>query len=51
MATAFHGTSNVESNFSIVKRKKDVTQMSLSDFSLEGILYAKQYNKIYHLGN
>ena len=44
MATAFPGTSNVESNFSIVKWEKYVTQMSLSDFSLEGILHAKQYN-------
>ena len=49
MATAFPGTSNVESNFSIVKWEKDVMQMSLSDFSLEGILHAKQYNKIYNL--
>ena len=49
MATAFPGTSNVEGNFSIVKWEKDVMQMSLSDFSLEGILHAKQYNKIYNL--
>ena len=42
MATAFPGTSNVESNFSIVKLEKDVTQMSLSDISLEGTLHAKQ---------
>ena len=51
MATAFPGTSNVESNFSIVKWEKDVTQISLSDFSLEAIHHAKQYNKIYHLEN
>ena len=51
MATTIPGTSNVESNFSIVKWEKDVTQMSLSDFSLEGILHAKQYNKIYNLKN
>ena len=49
MATAFPGTSNVEGNFSIVKWEKDVMQMSLSDFSLEGIFHAKQYNKIYNL--
>ena len=49
MATAFPGTSNVESDFSIVKWEKDVMQVSLSDFSLEGILHAKQYNKIYNL--
>ena len=51
MATAFQGTLNVESNFSIVKWEKDVMRMSFSDFSLEGILHAKQYNKIYHLEN
>ena len=49
MATAFPGTSNVESDFSIVWWEKDATQMSLSGFSLEGILHAKQYNKIYHV--
>ena len=49
MAAAFPGTSNVESDFSIVKWEKDVTRMSLSDFSLEGILHAKQYIKIYNL--
>ena len=49
MATAFPGTSNVLSDFSIAKLEKDVIQMSLSDFSLEGILHAKQYNKIYNL--
>ena len=51
MATAFPGTSNVESNVSIVKWEKYVMQMRLSDFSLEGILHAKQYNKIYNLEN
>ena len=49
MATALPGTLNVENNFSIVKWENDVTQMSLSDFSLEGILHAQQYNKIYNL--
>ena len=49
MATAFPGTSNVESDFSIVKWEKDVMRMNLSDFSLEGIIHAKHYNKIYNL--
>ena len=49
MATAFPGTSNVESDFSIVKWEKNATWMSLSDFSLLGILHAKQYNKIHNL--
>ena len=51
IATAFPWTSNVESDYSIVKWEKDVMQMSPSDFSLEGILHAKQYNKIYDLEN
>ena len=49
MATAFPGTSNVLSDFSIVKWEKGVMWMSLSNFSLEGILHARQYNKIYNL--
>ena len=51
IATPFPGTLNVESNFSIVKWEKDGMQMNLSDFSLEGILHAKQCNKTYHLEN
>jgi hypothetical protein len=41
LATAFPGTSTVESDFSIVKWEKDVGRASLTDFSLEGILHAK----------
>jgi len=43
LATAFPGTSTVESDFSIVKWEKDVGRVSLTDFSLEGILHAKQF--------
>ena len=43
MATAFPGTSNVESDFSILKWEKDDHRVGITDFSLEGIFQAKQY--------
>lgn len=46
LATAFPGTSTVESDFSIVKWEKDAGRVSLTDFSLEGILHAKQFRRI-----
>ena len=46
LATAFPGTSTVESDFSIVKWEKDDCQVALTDFSLEGILHTKQFDKL-----
>ena len=46
LATAFPGTSTVESNFSIVKWEKDDWLIALTDFSLEGIMHTKQFDKI-----
>ncbi|CAK9209291.1 unnamed protein product [Sphagnum troendelagicum] len=46
LATAFPGTSTVESDFSIVKWEKDVGRASLTNFSLEGILHAKQFKQM-----
>ena len=46
LATAFPGTSTVESDFSVVKWEKDDCRIALRDFSLEGILHAKQFTKI-----
>ena len=46
LATAFPGTSNVESDFSIVKWEKDDCRIGLTDFSLEGILHAKQFDAV-----
>ena len=37
----FRGTSTVERDFSIVKWEKDEGRVSLTDFSLEGIIRAK----------
>ena len=44
LATVFPGTSSVESDFSILKWSKDEFSMSLTNFSLEGVLHAKQFS-------
>lgn len=46
LATIFPGTATVESDFSIVNYEKDQYRTALTDFSLEGILHAKQYDLI-----
>ena len=46
LATVFPGTSQVESDFSLVKGAKDVFKQSMTDLSLEGILHAKQMEMI-----
>jgi hypothetical protein len=46
LATAFPGTSTVESDFSVVKWEKDDCRRGLTDFSLEGILHAKQFGRM-----
>ena len=45
LATAFPGTSTVESDFSVVKWEKDDCRIALTDFVLKGILHAKQFTK------
>ena len=50
LATAFPGTSTVESDFSIVKWEKDVFRSALTDLSLEGILHTKQFSELNSLG-
>ena len=42
IGTVFPGTSQVESDFSLVKGAKTEHKMSLTDLSLEGVLHAKQ---------
>ena len=49
LATVFPGTSNVESDFSILKWSKDEFSMALTDFSLEGVLHAKQFERLQQL--
>ena len=46
IASAFPGTATVEADFSIVKWEKDEFRMSLTNFSLEGILHSKQFEKL-----
>ncbi|KAI0561426.1 hypothetical protein FGB62_82g067 [Gracilaria domingensis] len=41
LASVFHGTSSVESDFSVMNWEKDEYRQSLTDISLEGILQAK----------
>ena len=46
LATIFPGTSTVERDFLVIKYEKTRNHMCLSDASLEGILYAKQYRRM-----
>ena len=50
LATIFPGTATVESDFSIVNYKKDQYRAALSNFSLEGILHAKQAEALATMG-
>ena len=49
LATLFPGTATVESDFSIVNYEKDRYRAKLTDFSLEGIMQAKQYDLVMSL--
>ena len=46
LASAFPNTATVESDFSVLGWEKDVYRTSLTDFSLEGILYCKQLSEL-----
>ena len=50
MATAFPSTATVESDFSVVKWEKDDYRTALTDFSLEGILHCRQFQKLEKMG-
>ncbi|RLN94797.1 hypothetical protein BBJ28_00016514 [Nothophytophthora sp. Chile5] len=50
LASAFPNTTTVQSDFSVLGWEKDEYRRSLTDFSLEGILHAKQYHKLQRLG-
>jgi hypothetical protein len=49
LATLLPGTASVESDFSIVNYEKDQYRAKLTDFSLEGIMHAKQYDLVMSL--
>ena len=46
LASMFPNTATVESDFSIIGAEKNVYRQSLTDFSLEGILHAKQFEAL-----
>jgi hypothetical protein len=46
LATIFPGTATVEADFSDLKWTKNEFSTSMSDFSLEAKLHARQYNKL-----
>jgi hypothetical protein len=46
LATVFPNTATVESDFSVLAWEKDDHRTSLTDFSLEGILYTKQFKAL-----
>ena len=45
-ASMFPSTATVESDFSVIGAEKNVYRESLTDFSLEGILHAKQFESL-----
>lgn len=49
IASVFPNTSRVEADFSTIKREKNPMRSSLSDFSLEGILHAGQFDVLQSL--
>ena len=46
IASIFPNTARVEADFSTIKREKNPLRSSLSDFSLEGILHASQFDSL-----
>ncbi|KAI9909043.1 hypothetical protein PsorP6_014862 [Peronosclerospora sorghi] len=49
LASIFPGTSSVESDFSILKWEKYIHRRSLTDFSLEGVMHARQFKLLQKL--
>ena len=49
LATVFPDTASVESDFSVLGWEKDTYRSALTDFSLEGLLHARQFHKLCEL--
>jgi hypothetical protein len=49
LATIFLGTATVESDFSVIGWKKDIYRSAVTDFSLEGLLNARQFDRLRRL--
>jgi hypothetical protein len=46
LATIYPGTTRLESDFSILGWERDDYRSALMDFSLEGIMHAKQFKAL-----
>ena len=46
IASMLPNTATVESDFSVIGAEKNMFRQSLTDFSLEGILHAKQFESL-----
>eukprot|EP00171_Calliarthron_tuberculosum_P001426 IDg1426t1 len=46
LASIFPNTATVESDFSVIGTENNVYRQSLTDFSLEGIRHAKQFESL-----
>ncbi|KAG6946718.1 hypothetical protein JG688_00015890, partial [Phytophthora aleatoria] len=51
LASTFPNTATVESDFSIMGWEKDVYRKSTTDFSLEGVMHAKQFKALRQLAD
>ena len=49
LASVFPNTATVEADFSVIGWEKNVYRKSLTDFSLEGIIQAKQFRRLQQL--
>ena len=46
LATVMPTNSSVEGNFSLMSYRRNYYCLGLTDFSLEGVMYAKQYKAL-----
>ena len=46
LASVFPGTSQVESDFSVLKDEKDIFRAAITDLSLESVLHSKQFDML-----
>jgi hypothetical protein len=49
LATIIPGTATVESDFSVIGWEKDIYRNALTAFSLEGLLHARQFDRLRRL--
>ena len=49
IASVFPGTATVESDFSVLRREKNVFRQNLTDFGLASVMHARQYDRLCQL--